>query len=400
MKKILTSLSLLLHAFPHSPGVVIGLKLKIFLLVLIAVCWGYGCTLVPFKTLITGERIAHIYVDPSSTSVVFQMVDLMRQPKSEPKYVAWRRYLHPMPDKLLTEYNISRAGIYNYTNGSNFAEVIRKEVYEFYKQHKNYKFIVHTNLAHPSWTFDAVAAVIPRNKIKKVYLYEDSIGRFLWDTEDLWQRNKHITSKYDVVFRVSFKNEMLKKYPQFKDYSLEEMNFNTLRHKLSQSEKATLFQLCNFDPEKIKKLVSHQDFIVFIDDPLISHDTTFQYIDNLLKQKPELKKMVWLYKQHPRETTEGDSYRLLKKRIDKVYPLYAKTPLEVLIIADFNPKYIGNGSSFFFSLTKEQILGYVEREKDTSKRTVDLYIPSLQKLNIIDDSNTVFLLNKKKEEKE
>ena len=340
------------------------------------------------------KKYAHIYIDPASSSALFQMADFIKQPKSDPKYVAWIRSAHSYTDQFLTENNIFLSSAQNSTKATEFVDILKDEIQDFYRQNKKAQFIVHLNMRHVERNFDPIIPIIPRDQIKKIYMYEDSVGVLLWDFWTSMKKNEEIAAKYPVVFRISYKKEALKRHPQLNNYQLEEVNFHLLHQHLSESQKKMLYQLADFNEREMKLLVKDNNFVIFLDDPFMSVNAAFKHVDTILAENPNLKKLLWLYKQHPRESEPGIAYQYLKKRVDKLYVMAPKIPLEIMVISDFNPQYIGNGSSVFFSLKKEQILGYFERKLDIIGRKYDVYLPVLKSLNILDDSNTFLMPDK------
>lgn len=369
------------------------MKYKIFCTIFfcLIICFSF-C----FKWLQDTRKTAYIYIDPATTGAMFQMADLLKHPPKKPKYVAFSRFAHAMDKDFTQKHNIKKSKIETNPYEGNFTTILENEVQKFYEKHADYKFIIHANLFHTERTFAPILKIIPKKQIKKVYFYDDSIGRSLWDNWDFM--NDYYAENFPTVFKLAFKEKLYERFPHIKNYAIEEQNISTLAKTLSEYEKKQLSHSIGFSHEMFNHLISNKDFVVYLDDPYVNVKKTFQHVDKLLKEKPELKNMVWVYKQHPRGKNTGPSYNALKKRVKHVLEINSKIPFEILQLTGCTPKFVlGYGSSVFFSLKKEEVLAYFERHIDYSAGHKDIYLPILQKLGILDTSNTV-LVNREEQD--
>ncbi len=321
------------------------------------------------------KPLAHIYVDIASTPSLFQMVDLIQRPENEPKYAAWIRFTHPVSKDTLRRINLQKSLIKD--GNPNYLNVIKKELSAFYQKYKNYDFTIHLNY-HQKWMWDSILNIIPKNQVKNLYFYEDSIGYFLWKG---WNASSiSYIKNYPTIFCFSHHDVVLKKYPVFRSLHTQQQNiFNQVFH-MDDSKKEILYQLSGLDNNILSKLVNGREYVVFLDDPNMNIKSAFSFLDNIMYQNPELRSMHWIYKNHPRGGRFRKTLDVLRSRVSSVIVIPEKIPFELLIIAGLNPKYVfGYSSSTFFSLNQKNILGYMPRPYDP-------YIGPLIDLGILSNS--------------
>lgn len=333
-----------------------------------------------YQMLSVPPLIAHIYLDPASTPALFQMTDLVQQPAEAPKYVAWRRYTHELPQHLLTQLNIQRSTISGSVSNATFRETVKQEIKDFYRQYPHYQFVIHGNMFH-LWSFVPALAVIPKNQVKSLHLYEDSIGRILWNGCSTLRID--YAQNWPTVFRVAFWDEVKKSCPEQSDLTFQETNLFQLKDTLSSVEKKNVYALAGFDEKTIRPLFENGAVAVYLDDQAINMDKLLAWLTQEIKAKPELEQATWLYKNHPRLGWHGHAWEPLKNNLKKIEALPFKVPFEILILADLIPQYVlGYGSSSFFSVPTGHVLGYI-------KRPYDPYVPVLKKLGILQDNHVL-----------
>ncbi len=323
--------------------------------------------------------VAHIYVDPATTPALFQMMDLVDQSHSDPKYVAWRRYTVFFRNKLKTRLNVTPSSVKPYTSNKDFVQLITNEINSFYRQHPGYVFVIHANVEHP-WFLNPILKVIPKNQIKHIYLYEDSIGRTIWEgiSSHFWP----VFLKYPTTYRLSYIDHLLTKFPRSKTFFQEVMISDI--EKLSQRERKLLYALTGLDRESIAHLFRNKPIGIFFDDCNLKADEVAPFFEQKVVMDSRFQKITWLYKNHPRCPQKGPFWEKLKKYAPDAHTLPPKMPYEILIMAGLNPDYVaGYSSSVFFSVQPEQVLCYIERPKDT-------YLSVLKNMGIISDENIIF----------
>lgn len=328
------------------------------------------------RAVFISPKVAHIYLDPASTPALFQMIDLLHQLPEEPKFVAWRRYTHALPTKLLSSHHITRSEITADTSDYSFQQITKREIKLFYQKYPRAIFVIHGNMYHP-WSFESALSVIPKEQIKKLHLYEDSVGRVLW--EGCTSILTHYAPKWPTVYHMAFLKQAKSMCPEVTSLTLEETEWMRLKKGLGKSLKTVLYYLTGLEEKTVRALYGKGEVIVFLDDTAVRPDKLRMWLKEKLDEYPELKNAVWLYKNHPRFRGRGPSWGVLKSMGLKVHPLPSKMPFEVLILADLMPRYVmGYSSSVFFSVPPERVLGYIRRQHDP-------YLPILKKLYFFPD---------------
>lgn len=324
--------------------------------------------------------VAHVYIDVASTPTLFQMIDLVKQPKDEPKYALWRRYVHPLSQQFLNSINLQRSALHTQVMNNEAKKIIKRELREFYDKNPGHLFVIHANMLH-NWAVSAVLEVIPRNRIQMLYLYEDSVAHTLWRPWN--KRDENYVKLYPTIYRVTFMNRVHREFPRLRNkLYMEEMNFRTAV-KLEPEQKDILYKLVGFDEKLFVDLFKNKPVGIFLDELDMDADKVTTYWENMLKNNAELQNIQWIYKNHPRGSKFGPSYEKLAKIVPNIQAVSEKIPFEIMLIAGFAPDYVfGYSSSVFFSLDKKQVVGYVERPND-------LYLPILKDLGIIDRSNLI-----------
>lgn len=354
------------------------MKLKYTLLSsLLFVLW--MCLCIRLIQVLFVPPVAHIYIDPASTPALFQMMDMVTQSSEEPKYVAWRRYMAFFPKKLISPLNITVSSVKPSTSNNDFVQLIQKEVKLFYRQHSDHVFVIHANIEHP-WFFNPVLRIIPKDRVKHVYFYEDSIGRTLW--EGLTSKFFSFFGKYPITYRIGYTDRFLKSFPQWKQFvqNVSIMDFK----KLSDKQKGYLYALAGLDKDKLSSFFNDRPVGIFFDDCNLQVDQVAPFFEKRIVENPKLKKINWLYKNHPRCAIEGPFWEKLKHYFPDVQLLPNKMPWEILLMAGLAPDYVcGYSSSVFFSVKPEQVLCYIERPGDK-------YLPLLKKMGIVSDKNIIF----------
>lgn len=323
--------------------------------------------------------VAHIYIDPASTPALFQMMDMVTQSSEEPKYVAWRRYMAFFPKKLISPLNITVSSVKPSTSNNDFVQLIQKEVKLFYRQHSDHVFVIHVNVSHP-WFFNPVLRIIPKDRVKHVYFYEDSIGRTIWDGIASGFLSTFL--KYPVTYRLSYTEYLLERLPALKGFLQEVMISDA--QKLSEKQRNRLYVLAGLNKDLVSSFFDKKPVGLFLDDCNLKTDAVAPCFQQKVVMNSEFQNINWLYKNHPRCAIEGPFWEKLKHYFPDVQLLPNKMPYEVLLMAGLVPDYVcGYSSSVFFSATPEQVLCYIERPGDK-------YLPLLKKMGIISDKNIIF----------
>ena len=131
------------------------------------------------------------------------------------------------------------------------------------------------------------------------------------------------------------------------------INFMALKKKLSADEKRKLFHLLQFNPLDYKKQLQNKKMGIYLYDGFNS--SVREKVSSALKSKLlKMKDVVWFSKQHPRfsETSEKTKGFIPIKE--------TFVPLEAFLLSDLPLQYVaGEGSSAFYSVPPEMIVGYI-----------------------------------------
>lgn len=322
------------------------------------------------------HKTAHIYVDLASIPTLLQAADAITQRSTDPKLIFFKRIKALEPnDEVLLSINAKMvdAKFLGETNYAKFSELIDRNVIPFYKEYSDHNFIVHLN-AHHIERSGNILQIIPKDKVKEIHLYDDSIGRSLWD-RGTYGNYKELTKDYTVYFHASFYDS--KVFP-IKTDKMIPVDFQKKASELSDEKREMLAKIVGLDISKVKTMFKNRAVAVFVDDPKLNIETTEALIQKVIKEKPDIKNYAWLYKQHPRVSHSGAVRDILNNYFKNILDIPNSVPLEVLFLIGLTPDYImGYGSSVFFSFKKEQILGYIQRP------VLEIYKQHLLNLDIL-----------------
>lgn len=327
-----------------------------------------------FESVYPQQKVAHIYIDLASLSSLAQMVDVVEQPLNNPKLLIWKRF-HALSidDPLLKHINAKMPdakflGEFNYML---FSDLVDKNVSDFYQNYSDYVYDIHLNLAHIPRS-GRIFDIIPPSQIRSIHLYEDAIGRSLWDKRTIDEYNSIETSAPKYL-HVGFWDPNT--FASIRDKIIK-IDFQEKALSLSALQKEMIARMTGLDLAQLSAL--KRPTILFADDPSLDLKRTEEFFKSI-SQKKELKSYLWLYKNHPRVARgEGIALKFIKKYFNKVYILPNEIPIEVLILCGYEPSYIaGYGSSLFFSFKSNQILAYIERNY------LEMYLKPLLDLGIL-----------------
>lgn len=237
--------------------------------------------------------------------------------------------------------------------------MVNSNVSNFYKKYPNYKFIFHLNAFHIFKTKE-IFNIIPHQKVKVVHLYDDSIGRSLWDTESY--ENYAISSlEYNTYFHAGYYDSKILPIDKKRIISLD---FLKSALELSKKKRMKLAKMAGLDLKKMKIIFKNGPIAVFLDDPNLTSEIAEDFIKKLIQKKSDIKNYTWIYKNHPRVSERSLVFDILSKYFKNVIEIHNAVPLETLILVGLSPDYIaGYGSSVFYSFKKNQILGYIQRKE-------------------------------------
>lgn len=320
------------------------------------------------------NKTIHIYHDPASIPAMYQAMHLLKLPKDEIKFVTWARHHKFISRKLMKKYNIKK---FKYKLLTSNTDWFIKKINKIHQKYPNNKIQLYGNIYHHT-AFFRTFLINYDNFLKNVSFYEYAVGFSLYDND--WHKTIKMVP-VPVTYHLAFKDIIKQKNSSLNLDYLVNANINDEFTSLTAEQQDDFFELMGLDIKKLEKITQHNDFCVFLDQAELNTDVALPVIYKLLKDKPELKNMVWIYKNH--HEYKGKLFNKLKKILPKIYYIDHKIPFEVFSLAKFSPKYVmGYSSSAFFYATNKQVLKYFKREDDK-------YLPYLKQLGIITDQQVI-----------
>ncbi|MBR5130097.1 MAG: hypothetical protein IKV03_02600 [Alphaproteobacteria bacterium] len=370
-------------------------------------CFGFGYTITPLKSKV------HIYIDYATTPTLLQMIDLIKQPKEDLKFIFWRRFPNLNKNVNLADYNTTQIELPPFEGANRQSQnIIKTCIQHIYDNTPDADYTIHVNLWWATQLIPILQIIDP-TKIEHIHIYEDGISNVIHSRKDLTlsvtphKKNyanllKKIivedgdyTHEYDFVFHTLYPTtyhlsfvDMIKKDPSLNDFinfldlkNIKEINWYKLKNSLTDREKQQLFSFINFDIHSYKEKISNKkvDFFLLRG----SYSTTEEQIKTVstLFKHQNLNRVLVL-KEHPNLTP-----RIIASKIQKNIPeaiIFPKhIPFEILILADLIPDTIsGYSTSVFFLFPSEKIKYYISSDRDS-------YLHFLKELNIITDEKII-----------
>ena len=226
------------------------------------------------------------------------MIEYSKLPKSVRKIIAWHRFPHRSEVLDLNAYNtreIDLAAAEGY-----YAEGTRRmlvAVHEEIEKNPNAVLVIYANFNHIPVAVKPFLEQIPKEKIKRIHLFEDGYGElFKWGKEYIENKNFYdpdldkktlqalIDNKikwevyhsfglrwhYPITYHFLHAQEMdtvahLKKFRKsLKDADIRTINFDKLRKTLSNEQKDIIYRLSGFDYPKYNKLMRGKKTFMFV----------------------------------------------------------------------------------------------------------------------------------------
>ena len=348
-------------------------------------------------------KVAHIYVDLASTPTLLQMVDMIRQDAKEEKLMLWNR-IRNIGDRVdLSKYNMKEISFDSDTeirkDNKDFGTLM-SNIYEFTKNHVNYRYIIHANVDHMELLVP-ILQYIPENMIKHIHLYEDSIGKAVmkkqavsYKAEDIkeairtvgnidynyYRYNLH--KIYPVTYHLAFKY-YIENSPTMQNFRtvvptdlIEDVNIHNIAKSLTDVEKQKLSELLGINIEDFNK---ESNIVIFALGYMENNQGNNAQIELLrfIKQSVKDKNYTWFYKEHPWLTNDTYLSDVIKREFPDMKEIRKDIPLEVLILLGGKSfKFAGYSSSIFMTVPPKDIIYYVRRPKD-------VYLPFLFEQNIV-----------------
>ena len=304
---------------------------------------------------------AHVYIDLASVPTLAQMTDCVRQPVEDPKLLIWKRIKALPPDSpTLSQINAKMidATHFGEQNYDAFSDFVTEQVATFYQAFPNAVFEIHLNAEHVQRS-GRIFDIIPDRQIQTIHLYEDAVGRGLWDKR--MQRVFDDLSRHaSVIFHLGFYDSDILSIPK---NNRQLFSFPEIAQELSDNQRRIVAELAGLDLSEMQQIFSKRPVAVFVDDPNLKAAEAKPFLDKIMAD-PKVRHYTWIYKNHPRVTRPRKTLRLFKKYGIEAIVLNSKIPLETLMIAGYTPDYVaGYGSSVFYAFPHDRIIGYIRRKK-------------------------------------
>lgn len=362
----------------------------------------------------TQPRRVHIFIDYATSPTVLQMTEFIRLPEKDVKIIGWNRFKNR--SHIIKKHKIQK----NVIEVSSILKKSSKEKIETFShilqgiEASNAQTIyeIHLNYKHIGWLGIQLFKLIPPHKIKQVHIYEDGSGTLYKDvnnknihkhalnfatqfqtelkktTPSLYHPNVYLITIpmfYPTTYHTTIVNKakLIQKqaiYKHFKKLTFMPVDFRKLKTELTSQEKTKLYQLLDIDFSHITKYIQKdKPFGLFLWDGM-NLPVRYQAEKKLLDKMEEHSQKygtIWFSKNHPTAHSPYLPRPFLK-------PLPAHFPMEVLMISDYPFQYVaGAGSSAFYSLKPEEIIGYIPNRYWS-------YVKSLINLKILDNEKVYY----------
>lgn len=347
-------------------------------------------------------KTAHVYGDLSSFPTMLQLVDLVKTPRQEPKFIFWKRMTALNPQDPV----LKNALIYNPHPAlptQTYWASIQNALSKFVQAYPNASFVLHVNRNHNALVWSFLKSV-PPERIKRIHFYEESYAFGIFNDffpvpapKDLALKALHSDEMPSpgINFMMSFLADFpatihmavdpesgfyqaLAKYPLV---TVQNIDFEQMAHSLTPAQKQDLLRLSNVPPEIVHyfqqgKPVALYTLGYFWDNKKFNKKQLCALqtvLEGKHKGLPNPQDYVWLYKEHPWPTKNTFLQDSIANKWPQVHRLPKEFPLEILFLAGYWPdKVFGYSSSIFFALPSERILFFIQRDKDP-------YLPLLKK---------------------
>lgn len=369
----------------------------------------------------------HLYMDIATIPSFLQMIEFVKAPQQDKKYIAWRRF----PDREqffdLNAFNAHEIKMPVYESAYKEAyETLDKAVSEIVQENPHARFIIHANLRHPHNTLEPALKHLAPSQIKEIHLYEDGLGNIA----EAWR--KYATSQYNwtdtcvqhikdfqnakidtlrphnvfclnrlypTIYHISFV-DYLKKESDFEDFfkyinetHIVPIDFHNISKELSPQQKKFLYAMVGFNDTQYKQVIKGKHTLFYTlgwlqeqSDNILLVDIFNKLKNNELKSLMNPSSGVLFFKAHPATAAKPMTDELMEDNKD-AYVFPRNIPLEILIIAGLEPDYLlGFSSTIFFAFQPKTILYYLTIEDDKN-------LPLLKKLNILSDEKVIDIHN-------
>ena len=320
-------------------------------------------------------RKIHIFIDYATTPTLLQMIEFIKLPSQDIKIIAWDRYKNRRPLTKGIQLNVTEWTLPLPFDGH--VKFIQDELKKIMNRYVKPRFYLHLNYKHIGWGGYTILQALPLTKVKELHLYEDGMGTFIRDyhkassdtivesiqtyIKDNQMEEKSVLYFYDspylnilpYLYPTYLHAMWNERTPPLTGATLVSVDFAALKKKLSDTEKEKLFHLFQFNPLDYKKQLQNKKMGIYLYDGFDSSDRE-NAVSTLKSDLLKMNNVVWFSKQHPR--VHGTNEKT------KGFIPIGETfiPLEAFLLSDLPLQYVaGEGSSAFYSVPPEMVVGYV-----------------------------------------
>jgi len=357
---------------------------------------------------------ASIYIDTSSYATLLQMVDVVRQQDTNPKFIFWQRLRHLNPkDPLLQNATL----FFNdpTKKSKTFLKRLQLHLKHFVDTYPNASFIVHLNKNHNAVVW-AVLRNIPKERIVQLHFYEESFASSAFSMGGPIVDRSHAIellnqTKTPGFFGIDYASSLMQVYPSifhigYPQYTmtipykkrilerlprLEPVDFTQIAKELTPQQKKDLLRLANIQEKDMAPFQQGKPVILYtlgyFSEARKNNEQQIALFEKVYTgQTPYVsnpQEYVWVYKEHPWPSHSRFIADTMADKFPSVYALPKEFPLEILFLTGYMPdKVFGYSSSLFFALPKEHVLFFIQRINDP-------YLPILYDMGILTKQQVV-----------
>ena len=336
----------------------------------------------------TDPKYVRVYYDFATASSMYELYDFLLQDEDSTVFLRWDR-IPKLKEKLKDRKNVH---IMEHVNNNDGRPLKTTDLTEYYKAHPDSKFIIHST---HNWVINLLPALysIPKKSIKEIHIYEDgsyassfvSANGELFHGIDLYYLFHKIFKGIPLIFhmedaeylnspRCLLDKRCLVTKKLHKNDIVVKSSISDLKEKLNADKKIKdkYFEIFGFDYKKYEKIMTHPfgiyTFTIWYSpveaekELKFMHELLYGNLNYLIKDK----NVKWFYKEHPHNYQRNSFSAALSKTNPELIKIDKSIPMELFLIADIIPDYVGGYSSCtYLSYPRNSISAYIKRPDDT-----------------------------------
>ena len=369
----------------------------------------------------------HVFLEAYATNpALLQMIQYVQLPKNVRKLIAWHRFPNRAQHVNLALNNTREVPLMEKEGyWVDATKRMLKATKEEMDKDPNLMLVLHANLRKYDTVISYFLNEIPKERIRHIHLYEDGVGELFKAFEHYQGSSREETEKVlkgeekpksGTVFGLNyfypttiyfFEWKIAQVLPRIeyiinniKHADIQDVDFDYYRRKLTQEQKALLYQLMGFDYKYWSNLLKDKKSVMFTmgfhfgdkrkeaAERAILHrlrsDADFSGLD--------ASEYIWLYKPHPSFDAKT-ALPLMRKEFPDMIEVPAQIPFEIFVLADLKPtKVAGYSSSLFYVMEEPEILYFIQRGPN------DGYLKFLKEVKYLNNNKILNLSDYMKEE--